>query len=229
MKTIGMIGGMSWESSLEYYRIINQHIGSRLGGHHSAKLVLHSVDFAEIETCQRDGRWEDAGHILSAAARSVEAAGADLLILCTNTMHKLAAEIRAAVRIPFLHIAEATGRRIEERGMRAVGLLGTRYTMEQEFYKGALSNMGLEVLVPGEEERRMVHDVIYDELCFGKVLPASRERYRRCIAALADRGAEGVILGCTEIMLLVQPEDSPVPIFDTTRIHAVEAAEQSLL
>jgi aspartate racemase len=228
MKTIGMLGGMSWESSAEYYRIANQHVKSRLGGHHSAKIVLYSIDFDEIETCQREGRWDDAARILTTAAQGIESAGAEVLILCTNTMHTLAGEIRAAVRIPFLHIAEATGRKILEQGMSTIGLLGTRYTMEQDFYKGSLVAMGLAVIVPGAEERQIVHDVIYDELCLGQVSPSSREKFKQCIQGLVDRGAQGVILGCTEIMLLVKQTDSPVPVFDTTYIHAVEAAEHSL-
>lgn len=225
MKTIGMLGGMSWESSAEYYRIANEVVKARLGGHHSAKLVLYSVDFDEIEKCQSSGRWDDAARILAEGAKSIERAGADVLVLCTNTMHKLAGPIRASITIPFLHIAEATGRAILARGVKTVGLLGTRYTMEQDFYKGTLAELGLEVLIPSEPERAVVHDVIYDELCLGRVNPASREQYKRIMAGLVARGAQGIILGCTEIMLLVKPEDATVPVFDTTRIHATAAAE----
>ncbi len=228
MKTIGLLGGMSWESTIEYYRIINQLVNTRRGGHSSAKIVLYSVDFDEIERCQREGRWDAAATLLQRAAQAIEAAGADLLVLCTNTMHKLASEIQGAVRIPFLHIADATAREISAHGIATVGLLGTRYTMEQDFYKGRLGELGLTVIVPPEEERQVVHDIIYDELCFGRVLEASRAQYRRIIEGLAARGAQGVILGCTEIMLLVRPEDSPVPIFDTTYIHAAKAVEDCL-
>jgi aspartate racemase len=228
MKTIGMLGGMSWESSAEYYRIANRYVKAKLGGHHSAKIVLYSVDFAEIERCQSEGRWEDAAHLLKSAARSIELAGADVLVLCTNTMHKLAAEIQAAIRIPFLHIAEATARAILARDLKTVGLLGTRYTMEQDFYRGALLERGLEVLVPPAEERQVIHAVIYDELCLGQVKPASRETLKRIMSGLVERGAQGMILGCTELSLLIQPEDATVPVFDTTYIHAVQAAEYCL-
>jgi aspartate racemase len=228
MKTMGLLGGMSWESSVEYYRIVNETMNARLGGHHSAKIVMYSVDFEEIERCQRDGRWEDAAAILKAAARTIETAGADLLVLCTNTMHKLAGEIQASIRIPLLHIGEATAREIVAKGISSIGLLGTKYTMEQDFYKGKLVEFGLNVIVPLEEERQVVHDIIYDELCFGRVNEGSRERYRQIIANLVQRGAEGVILGCTEIMLLVNQDDSPVPVFDTTYIHAVKAVEYCL-
>jgi aspartate racemase len=228
MKTIGMLGGMSWESSAEYYRIANRYVKSKLGGHHSAKIVLYSVDFDEVEKCQSEGRWEDAARLLKNAAKSIELAGADVLILCTNTMHKLAADIQTAIRIPFLHIAEATTREILARGITTVGLLGTRYTMEQDFYRGILIERGLEVLVPPAEERQVVHGVIYNELCLGQVKPVSREKFQRIMQGLVERGAQGMILGCTEISLLVQPEDAAVPVFDTTYIHAVQAAEYCL-
>lgn len=224
MKTIGLLGGMSWESSAEYYRLINEHVKSRLGGHHSAKLVLYSVNFAEIEQFQSAGRWDDAACLLAAAAQSLERAGADVLVLCTNTMHKLAGTLRESIQIPFLHIAEATGREIVSQGVKTVGLLGTRYTMEQDFYKGTLARMGLNVLVPPDADRGSVHDIIYDELCLGRVNPTSREQYKRVMKDLVARGAEGIILGCTEITLLVKPEDASVPVFDTTRIHALQAA-----
>jgi aspartate racemase len=225
MKTIGLLGGMSWESSAEYYRLVNQQVKERLGGHHSARVVLYSVDFDEIEKCQSSGRWDDAASILKAAAKSIESAGADILVLCTNTMHKLAGEIAAAIKIPLLHIAEATGLEIVKCGVKTVGLLGTRYTMEQDFYKGKLVEMGLDVLVPSEEERKVVHGVIYDELCHGRVNVSSREQYRRIIERLVARGAQGVILGCTEITLLIRQEDVTIPVFDTTYIHAVKAAK----
>ncbi|SEM81305.1 aspartate racemase [Stigmatella aurantiaca] len=225
MKTIGLLGGMSWESSAEYYRIANEYVKARLGGHHSAKIVLYSVDFAEIEKCQSAGRWDEAAVLLKAAAQSIERAGADILVLCTNTMHKLAEELKASIRIPFLHIAEATGQEIIHQGVKTVGLLGTRYTMEQDFYKGKLLEMGLTVVVPPEEERQVVHRIIYDELCLGRVNGASREQYQRIIQGLIAQGAQGIILGCTEITLLIKQKDVPVPVFDTTSIHAIKAAE----
>ncbi|MDC0710552.1 aspartate/glutamate racemase family protein [Stigmatella sp. ncwal1] len=225
MKTMGLLGGMSWESSAEYYRIANEYVKARLGGHHSAKIVLYSVDFAEIEKCQSAGRWDEAATLLKAAAQSIERAGADILVLCTNTMHKLAGEISASIHIPFLHIAEATGQEIVKQGLKTVGLLGTRYTMEQDFYQGKLLEMGLNVVVPPEEDRQVVHRVIYDELCLGHVNGASREQYQRIIQGLIAQGAQGVILGCTEITLLIKQADVPVPAFDTTSIHAMKAAE----
>jgi aspartate racemase len=225
MKTIGLLGGMSWESSAEYYRLVNVYVKERLGGHHSAKVVLYSVDFDEIERCQSSGRWDEAANILKAAARSLESAGADVLVLCTNTMHKLAKEITAAIKIPFLHIAEATGLEIVKQGVKTVGLLGTRYTMEQDFYKGKLAEMGLNVIIPSEEERKVVHKVIYDELVLGRVNASSREQYQQVIRGLVAKGAQGVILGCTEITLLIKQSDVSVPVFDTTYIHAVKAAE----
>ena len=229
MKTIGLIGGMSWESSLEYYRIINQAVKASLSGLHSARCILYSVDFAEIEVLQQEGRWQEAGDLLAAAGRSLQRAGADGLVLCTNTMHKLADVIEAGVSIPLLHIADATAQRIVAAGMRKVGLLGTRYTMEQDFYKGRLtSKHGLDVLLPAAGDRETVHRVIYDELCLGIVRQESRRRYGEIMAGLAAAGAEGIILGCTEIELLVHEADSPVPLFPTTRIHALAAVQWTL-
>ncbi|RKH75894.1 aspartate/glutamate racemase family protein [Corallococcus sp. AB045] len=224
MKTIGLLGGMSWESSAEYYRLINEHVKRELGGHHSAKVVLYSVDFQEIEHAQSAGRWDDAARILCDAAQALERAGADALVLCTNTMHKLAPELTSAIRIPFLHIADATAQEVLRANVKTVGLLGTRYTMEQDFYKGRLAGSGLEVLVPTDAERQEVHDVIYQELCLGQVKAVSRERYQRIMEGLVRRGAQGIILGCTEITLLIKPGDASVPVFDTTAIHAMKAA-----
>lgn len=228
MKTIGLIGGMSWESTIPYYRLVNEFVRERLGGLHSAKVVLLSVDFHEIEELQRSGRWSEAGRLLAEAARSVEAAGADVLVLCTNTMHKVAPQMESAVRIPLLHIADATAEEIRRAGHSRVGLLGTAFTMEQEFYKDRLQRHGIDVLIPAEADRLIVHRVIYDELCLGSVLPQSRAEYRRVIADLTHRGAQSIILGCTEISMLVGPEDSAVPLFDTTSIHARKAAEWAL-
>jgi aspartate racemase len=229
MKTIGLIGGMSWESSIEYYRIINEETKKRLGGLHSAKSVMVSVDFAEIETLQHEGRWDEAGQMLAKVAQDVERGGADLLVLCTNTMHKVADEMQASVHIPLLHIADATAQRIKAAGLTRVGLLGTRFTMEQDFYKGRLvEKHGLEVLTPDEIEREIVHCVIYDELCLGLIQDESREAYQRIMAGLIERGAQGIILGCTEIELLVHAEDCAVPLFPTTRIHAEAAVEYAL-
>ena len=229
MRTIGLIGGMSWESSALYYRWINETVRDRLGGLHSARVLLLSVDFAGIEQMQQAGRWAEAGAVLGEAARSLERGGADLLLLCTNTMHRVADEIAAAVAIPLLHIADATGAAITAVGIRRVGLLGTRFTMEQAFYRGRLAERyGLDVLVPQADERQLVHDVIYGELCLGEVRPASRDAYRRVMARLVERGAEAIILGCTEITLLVGPDDATVPLFDTTLIHANAAVDAAL-
>jgi aspartate racemase len=226
MKRIGLLGGMSWESSIEYYRLVNEITRDRLGGLHSADCLLRSVDFAEIELLQREGRWEEAGGRLAAEAGALAAAGAELLVLCTNTMHKVAAQITDAVDIPFVHIADTTAHAVRAAGLQTVGLLATGYTMEQDFYVGRLRDMhGLEVLVPGDGDRRIVHDVIYDELCVGVVRDESREQYRRIMGELAQRGAQGILLGCTEIDLLVGPQDAPVPVFDTTRLHAERAVE----
>jgi aspartate racemase len=229
MKTIGLIGGMSWESTVSYYRSINQTVRALRGGLHSARIVLVSVDFDEVERLQRAGDWEAAGTLLADCARRLERAGADFIVLCTNTMHKVAPAIEAAVAIPLFHIADPTADAIRASGLRSVGLLGTRFTMEQEFYRARLQQEhGLRVLVPNEEDRALVHRVIYEELCQGRVLDASREAYRAVIRRLADDGAEAVILGCTEIALLVGPDDSPVPLFDTTQLHATKAAEYAL-
>jgi aspartate racemase len=229
MKTIGLIGGMSWESSAEYYRIINETTKARLGGLHSAKSILYSVDFAEIETLQRQERWEETARLLSHAAKSLERAGAEFIILCTNTMHIVAGEIEAEIRIPLLHIADATARIIQAQGLRRIGLLGTRFTMGKDFYKGKLTQKhGLEVLVPDLGDREIVHRVIYEELCVGHINQASRQQFVTIMKRLAGAGAEGIILGCTEIGLLVQEGDSPVPLFDTTRLHAVAAVSYAL-
>ena len=229
MKTIGLIGGMSWESTIPYYRQINQTIKERLGGLHSAKIVLYSVDFHEIERLQHAGDWDAAGALLADAARSLRAAGADFLVLCTNTMHKVTPAIEAAVDIPLLHIADPTAEAIREAGVTKVGLLGTRFTMEQAFNKDRLQEkFDLQVLTPSDDERQVVHRIIYEELCLGRILDESREAYRCIIASLVERGAQAVILGCTEISLLVGPQDASVPLFDTTAIHARRAAEQAL-
>jgi aspartate racemase len=228
MKTLGLIGGMSWESTAEYYRLLNELTRDRLGGLHSAQLVLHSVDFAEIEQLQAAGRWEEAGSVLAGAARSLEAAGADLLLICTNTMHKVADQVAAAVSVPLLHLADATAAAVRAAGLRRVGLLGTAFTMEQDFYRGRLASGGLDVLVPEADSRALVHRVIYQELCVGEVREESRAAYRRVIEELVAAGAEGIILGCTEIELLVRPEDSPVPVFPTARLHAEAAVAAAL-
>lgn len=229
MKTIGLLGGMSWESTIPYYRQINQHIKQQLGGLHSAKIILYSVDFADIETLQRSGDWDRAGELLAEAAVKLQAAGADCLVLCTNTMHKVAAVIETAVTIPLLHIADATAEAIQLAGLNKVALLGTRFTMEQDFYKKRLTeSYGLEVLVPDEESRALVHQVIYQELCLGLVKPDSRLQYQQIMADLVVQGAEAIILGCTEIALLVSAEDCAVPLFDTTFLHAQKAADYAL-
>jgi aspartate racemase len=229
MKTLGLLGGMTCESTVPYYRIINRCINERLGGQHSAKLWMYSVDFEEIESLQRAGDWEAAGAILAEAAAGLERAGAELLVLCTNTMHKVAPAIEARVSIPLLHIADATAEAIKAQGLARIALLGTRYTMEQDFYRARLERRhGLEVLVPPAEDREEVHRVIFEEISFGRILEPSRAAYRRIISDLAGRGAQGVILGCTEIGLLVRPEDAPIPVFDTTELHARAAARRIL-
>ncbi|MEP7187482.1 MAG: aspartate/glutamate racemase family protein [Rhodanobacter sp.] len=228
MKTIGLIGGMSWESTASYYRLINQAVKARLGGLHSASLLLHSVDFAGIEKLQRAGDWDAAGAQLAQAARGLEAAGAEALLICANTMHKVAPAIESAVQIPLLHVVDATAAAVHQAGMRRVGLLGTRFTMEQPFYVERLQRQGLDVLLPDADGRAMVHRVIYEELCQGLVLAGSRDDYRRLMAALVAQGAEGIILGCTEIALLVDANDAAVPLFDTTELHAQAAVDWAL-
>jgi len=229
LKTIGLIGGMSWESTVPYYRLVKETIKERLGGLHSATVILYSVDFHEIERLQHSGDWDAAGTLLADAARSLEAAGADFLVLCTNTMHKVAPAIEEAVRIPLFHSADPTAEDIKRAGFSRVGLLGTRFTMEQAFYKDRLRERhGLDVLVPHQDDRDIVHRVIYDELCLGTIKSESRTEYRRIIAGLVARGAQAVILGCTEISLLVGQQDSAVPLFDTTGLHARKAAEFAL-
>jgi aspartate racemase len=229
MKTIGLLGGMSWESTIPYYRIINETVNRSLGGLHSARIVLYSVEFHEIERLQHTDEWEKAGEILGAAGEHLKDAGADFLILCTNTMHRVASQVETRAGVPILHIADATAAEIRNAGVTTVGLVGTRFTMEQDFYLGRLvEKHGLDVLVPEESDREIVHGVIFDELCLGKVLDASREAYRRIVRRLAEAGAEGIILGCTEIPMLLAPDDSPVPLFDTTAIHARAAAVRAL-
>lgn len=229
MKTIGMIGGMSWESTLDYYRYINQEVKDRLGGMHSARCLLYSVDFEEIERFQRAGQWELATAVMVDAAQRLERGGADFLMICTNTMHKMAPEVQNAIGIPILHIADATGMEIRAAGIQRVGLLGTRFTMEGEFYRVRLEKIhGLEVIIPEELERDLVHHVIYDELCLGKIDNGSRKGFQEIIANLAAQGAQGIILGCTEIGMLIKPEDSPIPLFDTTRIHSKFAVDVAL-
>ena len=230
MKVIRLIGGMSWESSAEYYRIINETVRERLGGQHSAKSLMYSVDFHDIERLQHDGNWDKAGQEMIACAQRLERGGADFIVLCTNTMHKLAPAILANVTIPLVHIADATAARIQQAGLKRIGLLGTRFTMEEDFYKGRLiERYGLDVLVPEEAEAKTVHDVIYNELCQGKIVDESKRQYLSIMKSLEQRGAEGFILGCTEIGLLIKAEDSALPIFDTTRIHAEKAVELALM
>jgi aspartate racemase len=230
MKRIGLLGGMSWESSAEYYRIINELVRDRLGGLHSADCVLRSVDFAEIEQLQRTGAWEQAGERLAQEASGLVDGGAELLVLCTNTMHKVADAISEAVAIPLVHIADATAEAVRSHGLARVGLLATAYTMEQDFYVGRLRDLhGLDVVVPDEPDRQTVHRVIYDELCVGVVRERSRDDYRRIMLRLREMGAEAILFGCTEIDLLVGPDDSPVPVFDTTRLHAERAVELALM
>jgi aspartate racemase len=229
MKTIGLLGGMSWESTVGYYRAINEGVKNTLGGLHSAKIAMYSVDFEPIEKLQHAGDWKGTAIILSEAARSVESAGADFLLICTNTMHKVAPEIEKSIKIPLLHIADATAEVLVHEGIKTVGLLGTAFTMEQDFYKGRLSeNYGLNVLVPNEEDRQIVHKIIYQELCLGKIQADSKTEYLRIIDMLANQGAEAVILGCTEIGMLVSQGDTKVKLFDTTAIHAEKAVEYAI-
>ncbi|MDR8525281.1 aspartate/glutamate racemase family protein [Shewanella fidelis] len=230
MKTIGMLGGMSWESTASYYNALNQGVKAELGGLHSAKVALYSVDFAEIEELQHKGEWQQTAAILSSAAKSVEAAGADFLLICTNTMHKVADDIQANINIPILHIADATASQLVTDGIKKVGLLGTAFTMEQDFYKSRLQDKyAINVIVPEEPDRRIVHSIIYEELCRGVISARSRTQYLAIIASLEAQGAEAVILGCTEIALLVQQQDTHVPLYDTTEIHAAKAVELALM
>lgn len=228
MKNIGLIGGMSWESSLEYYRIINEEVKAKLGGLHSAKCILYSVDFEEIERCQAEGDWESSGKLLGDAALSLEKAGAEMILICTNTMHKVIGYIEGKVSLPILHIADSTAKQIQKSKISTVGLLGTKYTMEQDFYKSRIETNGIKVLIPNEEDRKVINKVIYEELCLGEIQQSSRDYYKKVIKGLVDDGAEGIILGCTEIGLLVKPEDSEVPLFDTAVIHAIESVNMAL-
>ena len=229
MKTIGLLGGMSWESTVGYYRAINEGIKNSLGGLHSAKIAMYSVDFDQIEKLQQKDDWGGTARILSQAAQCVESAGADFLLICTNTMHKVASEIEKAIKIPILHIADATAEVLLHKGIKTVGLLGTAFTMEQDFYKGRLSDKyRLNVLVPNKEDRQIVHKIIYQELCLGKIQPGSKAEYLRIIDLLANKGAEAVILGCTEIGMLVNQDDTKVKLFDTTAIHAEKAVEYAI-
>jgi aspartate racemase len=228
MLTIGLLGGMSWESSAEYYRLANELVRERLGGLHSARCLLYSVDFADIEAMQVSGRWDEAAQALASGAKALEAGGADLLLLCTNTMHKVADQVERAVDIPFLHLADATAAAVRAAAVSTVGLLGTGFTMEQDFYRDRLATHGLTVLVPEKVDRDVVHRVIYDELCVGIVDPASRQAFQQVMSRLVDHGAQGMILGCTEIELLVGAEDTSVPVFPTTRLHVEAAVDRAL-
>lgn len=224
MKTIGLIGGMSWESSLEYYKIINETVKSKLGDLHSAKSIMYSVDFEEVELLQHQGKWKELTDIMVAAAKSLKSAGADFIVICTNTMHKMAADIEKEAGIRVLHIAEVTGEKIIEKGLKKVGLLGTKFTMEQDFYKKVLKDkFNIDVIIPEEADREVVHKIIYEELCKGILKDTSREKYKEIINKLQAKGAEGVVLGCTEIPLLIKQKDVSVPVFDTTTIHGVAA------
>ncbi|HDM8039253.1 TPA: aspartate/glutamate racemase family protein [Vibrio fluvialis] len=229
MKTIGMIGGMSWESTLSYYKAINEGVKAELGGLNSAQICLYSVNFEPIEKLQHEGKWDETAQMLVQAAKSVEAGGADFLLICTNTMHKVAPEIEAQISIPILHIADATAKQLQQDGIERVGLLGTRFTMEQEFYKGRLQQQfGIDVLIPDAEQRQQVHRVIYEELCLGTIRPESRAQYVEIVEDFHRRGAQAVILGCTEIALLIQQHDTDVPLYDTTKIHAEQAVQLAL-
>lgn len=229
MKTLGLIGGMSWESTIPYYRIINERINERLGGLHSAKLLLHSVDFHDIEALQAQGEWERAAQVLATIAISLRQAGAEAIVICTNTMHKVAEEVELASQLPLLHIADATGQHLRQKEMTRVGLLGTRYTMEQDFYRRRLlQRHGIDVMIPDESQREIVNSVIYNELCRGIFTEASRQAYCDIIEDLAQQGAQGVILGCTEIPLLVQQSATKIPLFDTSLLHAQAAADYAI-
>jgi aspartate racemase len=228
MRTLGLLGGMSWQSTVQYYELINRTVAERLGGSHSAKLLLLSVDFAELEVLMNSARWDEAGAALAVAAGKLEAAGAGLLVLCTNTLHKVAPQIQAAVHIPLLHIADVAAREIQRAGMRRVGVLATRFTMEQDFYRDRLARHGVEMLIPAAEDRATVHRIIFDELVRGRVNEASRREMKRIAATLATQGAEGVLLGCTELAMVLQPQDVALRLFDTTALHAREAAGWAL-
>jgi amino-acid racemase len=229
MKTIGLVGGMSWESTLEYYRVINQYTKERLGGFHSARIVLYSVDFAEVEVRQHEGRWDDLTRLMIDAAQRVERGGAEILLICTNTMHKMADDVQKEIQIPIVHIVDVTAKAIKSRSLKKMGLLGTRFTMEQDFYKQRLiQKHGLEVIIPEEKEREEIHAILYNELCLGEVKGPSKKIFRRIIAGLEARGAQGIILGCTEIPLLVSQEDYGIPLFDTTTLHARAAVDFAL-
>ncbi len=229
MKTIGLIGGMSWESTVEYYRIINEIVKDKLGGLHSAKILLYSVDFEEIAELQHEGRWKELAGIMAEIAKKLEGVGADLLLICTNTMHKMADDVQRQIGIPLLNIIDVTAERIKKLGLRKVGLLGTKFTMEDGFYKDRLAKKhGIEVIIPEEEERQVVHNIIYEELCLGVIKRSSKEEVRRIVGNLISKGAEGIVLGCTELPLLIKQEDCDVPLLDTTRIHAEAAVEYAV-
>lgn len=229
MKTIGLIGGISWESTLEYYRVINQYTKERLGGFHSAKVVLYSVDFAEVEVRQHQGKWDELSGLMIDAAQRVERAGAELLVICANTMHKMADDVQKNIHIPIIHIGDITAEAVKSRSIKKVGLLGTRFTMEQDFYKQRLVRKhGLEVIIPEEKEREDIHSILYNELCLGEIKERSKGTFQTIIAGLEARGAQGIILGCTEIPLLVSQEDYKIPLFDTTTLHARAAVDFAL-
>ena len=228
MKTIGLIGGMSWESSASYYRMLNEQVKQRLGGLHSAECLMYSVDFEEIERFQSQGKWQEAGERLANVALSLEKGGAELIVLCTNTMHKVISSIEEAVTIPVVHIADATAKEIHANHLHTVGLLGTKYTMEQDFYKERIADSGIKVLIPEAAERDMINQVVFDELCLGEILDSSKVEFQKVIQKLIDRGAEGIILGCTEIGLLIQQDDAEIPLFDTAKIHVEAAVKEAL-
>ena len=228
MKTIGLIGGMSWESTVTYYKIINETVKEKLGGLHSAKCILYSMDFQEIEECQANGNWEKSGEILGEAANNLEKAGADFIVICTNTMHKVVNQIKEKISIPILHIAEMTAEKILEKGLKNIALLGTKYTMEQDFYKSKLIEKGINVIIPDKNDIEIINKVIYDELCLGTINSNSKKKFLEIVDKLRSKGAEGIILGCTEIGLLIKNEDTDVPLFDTAVIHAEEAAIYSI-
>ena len=228
MKTIGLIGGMSWESTVTYYKIINETVKEKLGGLHSAKCILYSIDFQEIEECQANGNWEKSGEILGEAANNLEKAGADFIVICTNTMHKVVNQIKEKISIPILHIAEMTAEKILEKGLKNIALLGTKYTMEQDFYKSKLIEKGINVIIPDKNDIEIINKVIYDELCLGTINSNSKKKFLEIVDKLRSKGAEGIILGCTEIGLLIKNEDTDVPLFDTAVIHAEEAAIYSI-